>query len=135
MVIDTSALIAVLDKEPDYVAFATAMHDADSCVISALTVYEASIVMLGRRGPPGIDDLRSLLTSIEAEITPFTDADCTIATAAYIEFGKGRQTKASLNLCDCAAYGLAKSRGAALLYKGDDFGHTDITPSAPSARR
>lgn len=126
IVIDASALIAVLDEEPDHVTFAAAMHDAESCVISALTVYEASIVMLGRRGPAGIDDLRSLLASIEAEIIPFADTDGIIATAAYVEFGKGRQTKASLNLCDCAAYGLAKSRGAPLLYKGDDFVHTDI---------
>lgn len=126
IVVDTSALIAVLDKEPDHVMYAAAMHDAEACIISALTVYEASIVMLGKRGPAGIDDLRSLLASVEAQIVPFEDADGVAATAAYVEFGKGRQNKASLNLCDCAAYGLAKTRGLPLLYKGDDFIHTDI---------
>jgi ribonuclease VapC len=129
IVIDTSALIAVLDKEPDHVKFATAMRDAESCVVSALTVYEASIVVLGKRGPAGIADLRQLLASIDAEIVPFADTDGVVAIAAYMEFGKGRQNKAGLNLCDCAAYGLAKARGAPLLYKGDDFAATDIASS------
>ena len=94
--------------------------------MSAVTVYETSVVMLGKRGAGGIDDLRSLLATLRAEIVPFSDDDCLRATAAYIEFGKGRQTKASLNLCDCVAYGLAKSRGVPLLYKGTDFAETDI---------
>lgn len=126
IVVDTSALIAVLDREPDYVRYAAAMQTAKACLLSAVTVYEASVVMLARRGSAGVEDLRSLLAAINAEILPFTDVDGVIATAAYVRFGKGRQTAASLNICDCAAYGLAQSRGLPLLYKGDDFTHTDI---------
>jgi ribonuclease VapC len=126
IVIDTSALVAVLDKEPDHVSYAAAMHDADQCIVSALTIYEASVVMLGKRGPAGIDDLRSLLASIGAEIVPFNDMDAVFATAAYVQFGKGRQNKANLNICDCVAYALAKSRDIPLLYKGTDFRATDV---------
>lgn len=126
IVIDTSALIAVLDKEPDHLSYATVMQQADACIISALMLYEASIIMLARRGHGGVDDLRALVRSIDAEVVPFDDAAGVGATEAYGAFGKGRQTKASLNLCDCAAYALAKSKGAPLLYKWDDFAHTDI---------
>jgi len=126
IVVDTSALVAVLDREPEAARYAEAMLAAETCLLSAITLYEASVVMLMRRGPAGVDDLRSLLTLINAEILPFTDADSMIATAAYRRFGKGRQTAASLNICDCAAYGLAQSRNLPLLYKGDDFSQTDI---------
>ena len=125
-ILDTSALIAVIDKEPDYLVYAATMANADTCVASSVTLQEASIVMLGRRGPAGVLDLRSLLAAVEATIVPFTVEDNNAATDAYVRFGKGRSTRANVNMCDCIAYALAQSRDAALLYKGADFGHTDI---------
>ena len=129
ILVDTSALIAVLQKEPDHLLYAAAMDEADRRIISAMTVYEASIVMLGKGGAAGVDALRRLLTTVGAEIVPFTDADAVLATAAYAQFGKGRQNKASLNICDCTAYALAEARGLPLLFKGGDFAATDIASS------
>jgi ribonuclease VapC len=129
IVLDTSALVAVLQKEPDHLLFAAAMDEADRCIVSAVTVYEASVVMLGKGGQAGIDALRRLLVTLDVEVVPFADTDTILATAAYARFGKGRRNDAKLNICDCAAYALAKARGLPLLFKGEDFAATDIVSS------
>ncbi len=82
IVLDTSALIAVLNKEPGHLLYATALDEADRCIISALTLHEASVVMLGKRGLGGIEDLRSLLASLAAEVVSLAAAQRTLASAA-----------------------------------------------------
>jgi ribonuclease VapC len=127
--IDTSALVAVIFGEQDSSLYAGAMlSSAGDCMISAATLLEASIVVEAKQGPSATQDLRMLVEQIGAEIVPMDQASRSVAFAAWRRFGNGRHA-AALNLGDCFSYALAKTSGAPLLYKGDDFAHTDI-PSA-----
>jgi ribonuclease VapC len=112
IVVDASALIAILDEEADASRRAEAIADADLPLISAATVVEVGIVMLNRHGPKGA---RSV-TSRHAQL----------ALEAYASYGKGRKSAASLNYGDCFSYALAKATGLPLLFKGRDFSGTDI---------
>jgi ribonuclease VapC len=128
IVIDTSAILAILNYEPERTAFYEAIWQADRRLMSAVTYQEAGQVLLARRGVNGLYDLEDFVALIEAEIVPH-DVDLAAgAVYAFQTYGKGIDPKARLNFCDCAAYALAKSKDAALLYKGDDFVHTDIKP-------
>jgi ribonuclease VapC len=126
MVIDTSAILAVLLDELEAEAFATAIAADDIRLISALSVLEAGIVVESRYGEIGGVELDRMLQRAAIEIAPFTAEQCDIARKAYRQYGKGRHP-ASLNFGDCATYALAKSSGEALLFKGDDFARTDLT--------
>jgi ribonuclease VapC len=95
-------------------------------LISAVTLLGARMVTRGRYGDAGQAALESLLETMEAEIVPFDDAQADLAYEAFATYGKGIHPTARLNLCDCVAYALAKSRSAPLLYKGSDFRSTDI---------
>ena len=97
-------------------------------MLSAVNLLEAFMVMRGRYGEVGGDALESLLDAIEAEIVPFDEAQARLAFAAFATYGKGINPVTKLNLCDCAAYALAKSLDAPLLFKGGDFRPTDIVP-------
>jgi ribonuclease VapC len=125
MVIDTSALIAILRDEPDRVSLAAAIHRDPTRLVSAVTKLEAGIVALGLRGASGASDLDRLLTQIGAQIVPFDDDQANLARNAFERFGKGRHP-AGLNFGDCAAYALASAEAEPLLFKGADFGKTDI---------
>jgi ribonuclease VapC len=129
LILDTSALVAILAEEPEADAFAEAIRNADQPMISALTVLEFRIVMLGRRGPGGLEDARDLITAIGAEIIPSDNHMLERATSAYARYGKGIHPQARLNMGDCAAYGLARALNAPLLFKGEDFAATDISPA------
>ncbi len=128
IVIDSSAVVAILLGEPESASFAMALRDNDGRV-SALSVFESETVIMGRVGAEHIAKVRRLLESARVEIEPFDDGQARLANAAYLRFGKGRHP-ARLNMGDCAAYALAKSLNAPLLFKGDDFSQTDIEPVA-----
>jgi len=122
MIVDSSALVASVRGEPD----AAAINDllASSVVrVSAATVLEASIVVSPRSHP----ELDTLLTRAGAEVVPFDHEQARVARDAYARYGKGSGSQARLNLGDCFSYALAKVTGEPLLFKGEDFRHTDVT--------
>lgn len=123
-VIDASALLAVLYREADQDVFSKALASG-SGVISAVNLHEVQVSVLRRLGSRQAGDILGLLSDIGATVAPFTADHAALALAAYTRFGKGFHP-ARLNICDCAAYALAQSRGLPLLYKGDDFARTDI---------
>jgi ribonuclease VapC len=126
MIIDTSALVAVITLEPEAAAFATAMQNADSLRISAATCLEATIV-LNRRGDPTLDGkFEALLNDAGFVIEPFTVEQARIARQAYRDYGKGTGHPAQLNFGDCFSYALARDKREPILFKGDDFIHTDL---------
>jgi ribonuclease VapC len=129
IVIDTSAIIAILNNEPDRHALYDALWEADRKLVSAVTLQEAGQVLLARRGIKGVHDLEDFLHLIGAEIIPYDVHQAMAAISAFQVFGKGIDPKARLNFCDCAAYALARTMRAPLLFKGDDFVHTDIEPA------
>jgi ribonuclease VapC len=129
MVVDTSALIAVLNGEPGSVRIEAAMLAASRVVLSAATLVEASIVADSRRQPDGVAELDLLLNELGAEIIPVTAAHAETARLAYRDFGKGRHP-AGLNFGDCFSYALARALGEPLLFVGNDFGRTDVEVAA-----
>lgn len=126
LVVDTSALAAVVFGEPDAELLAAVMtrHAGDICV-SAATLVEASIVVIARQGDGARDDLEGLLQLVGAEVVPLDAQQHRVVVDAWRRFGKGRHP-ASLNIGDCFSYALARVTGSALLYKGDDFSQTDV---------
>lgn len=125
MVIDSSVLMAILLGEPDRERYKRAINAAPRRLVSTMTKLESGIVMVGRFGPTGSRYLDDLLRDIAAVIVPFTDDQADIARDAFIRYGKGRH-KAGLNFGDCASYALAKAEAEPLLFKGTDFGATDV---------
>jgi ribonuclease VapC len=128
MVLDTSALLAILQDEPERRSFNEAIESADSRSLSAANFVEASIVIEARWGAEGVRDLELLIERAAVEIVPVDAAQARIACRAFSRFGKGRH-RAGLNFGDCFAYALALARREPLLFKGDDFGHTDVAVS------
>jgi ribonuclease VapC len=125
IVVDTSALLAVLLDEPEKASFRDLLASDVHKMVSAVNVLEAGIVMSVRRGPDGLAALSELLGTAEIEVVPFDQGQSDLALRAFRAFGKGRHT-ARLNICDCAAYALAKRMNAPLLYKSNDFTATDV---------
>jgi ribonuclease VapC len=126
IVVDSSALVAILEEEPEHRAFKSIIEASPRRVVSSVTVYETGIVLLRRRGPDGLDDVSALLEAFDFEVVAFDRSFSDAALEAYTRFGKGIDSKAQLNMGDCAAYALAKSLDAPLLFKGKDFDATDI---------
>ena len=131
IVVDTSALIAILDKEPDAVLFAEAIAEADTPLISAATLLELHIVMLNRHGAMAAQLVDRLIQTAAFQIENFTAQHVEIAREAYARYGKGRDA-AGLNYGDCFAYALAKATGLPLLFKGQDFSMTDLVAALPN---
>lgn len=129
IVIDTSALVAILNHEPERTAFFEAIAAADRRLVSAVTYQEAGQVLFARRGINGLYDLEDLLAFIKAEIIPHDLHLAAFAIAAFQRYGKGIDPQARLNFCDCAAYALAKAMDSPLLFKGNDFAATDVRPA------
>lgn len=133
LVVDSSALIALLLEEPEGAACAKAIADATVRVISAANYVEAGTVLAGRAKPgeehQAIVDLDAFLAAFQIGIAPLDEQQARIALKARIAFGNGFGTRGGLNFGDCFAYALAKSRSAALLYVGDDFVCTDVEPA------
>jgi ribonuclease VapC len=126
MIVDTSALIAILRHESDAKAFATAIADADCRRLSAANYLETAIVIDGSRSPIASRYLDDLLREAEIVIEPVTEEQAKIAREAYRDFGRGSGHPAALNFGDCFAYALAKAFREPLLFKGDDFVQTGI---------
>jgi ribonuclease VapC len=129
MVIDTSALLAILQDEPERRAFTQAIEAAEDRTISAATFVESSIVIEARYGAEGLRDLDRLLAKAQIEIVPVDLEQGHAARLAFSLFGRGRHP-AALNYGDCFSYALARVRGTPLLYKGVDFAATDVEPVA-----
>ena len=125
MIIDTSALVAILDQEPEAARIARALAADPERMLSAANLVEAGIVMQARRGDDGARDLDLLLARLKVEIVPFTARQADIARKAFRRYGRGRHD-AKLNFGDCLAYALAKDTSAPLLFKGGDFAQTDV---------
>jgi len=125
MVIDTSAIVAILFGEPDQRRYDDAIEAARARLISAVTRVELSLVTEGRKGDAGREHLERFIKLIDAEIVAVTAQQAELTIEAFRRFGKGRH-RAGLNIGDCFAYALAKSADLPLLYKGDDFIHTDV---------
>ena len=126
MIVDSSALIAILRAEVDAAAYAAAIESAEACRISAATLLETAIVVDGSRDPILSRRLDDLLVAAAISVEPFTEAQGHIARQAYHDYGRGSGHPAQLNFGDCFAYALARVAGEPLLFKGDDFRHTDI---------
>jgi ribonuclease VapC len=124
--VDTSALLAIVFDEPERETFFKAIRDAESALISAVSVVEARMVTYSRRGATGLEVLDGILEVPTFEIVSPGSEELEIAHAAFVAYGKGTGHPAGLNFGDLFSYALAKARGVPLLFKGDDFARTDI---------
>jgi ribonuclease VapC len=125
MVVDSSALVAILCDETERVPFNAKIEADPTRLISAGSLLEASLIIESRYGEHGRAELDLFIYTAGIRIVPFDADQLAIAREAFRKFGQGRH-KARLNLGDCFAYALAKSMGEPLLYKGGDFAHTDL---------
>ncbi len=125
MVVDTSALVAVMEGEPEAEAFVEALRRARVRLISAGTLLEVGIVVLARRGAAGLATLDALVNLLPIEVVPVTAYHVHLAREGFARYGRGRHP-ARLNYGDCFAYALVKATGYPLLFKGQDFTLTDV---------
>jgi ribonuclease VapC len=129
MVVDTSALIAIALREPEWRVLATMIDASDLPMIATVNWVEAGMVMVGKKDDVGaLAIVDEIITSLGIEIEGVGRAEAIEARRAFVRYGKGLHP-ARLNFADCFAYALAKSRGVPLLFKGDDFARTDIVPA------
>lgn len=126
MIVDSSALLAILKHEPDAALFARALAEHPAPLIAAPTVLEASLV-----AGPQTPELDELLQAAGVTVVPFGSEHLELARQAHDRYGRGSGSSARLNFGDCISYAVAKSVGGPLLFKGKDFTHTDI-PAALS---
>jgi ribonuclease VapC len=130
IVVDSSALVAILEQEPDADHFMQIIRDEPRRFVSAVTVYETGIVIGARRGWDAAANVMALIDALGIEIVPFAEPYVSASLDAYRRHGKGVHSKARLNLGDCAAYALAKNLDAPLLFKGSDLAETDVAVRA-----
>jgi ribonuclease VapC len=126
IVVDSSPLIAILQKEDDAAQFRETIGHSERVILGAANKLEVMMVAGGRKGSEGLRAAQALLDEGEIEVVAFSEELADIATEAFLRYGKGRGHKAQLNFGDCMAYALARSLDAPLLYKGGDFALTDI---------
>lgn len=126
MVIDTSAIVAILFDEPERSALTSAIEQADTRYMTTATFVEASIVVEARHGTDGLRELDLLVERAEIELIAVDPTQAREARRAWSRFGKGRHP-AALNYGDCFSYALATTESRPLLCKGDDFARTDVT--------
>jgi len=131
VIIDTSALVAILRAEPDASEMAHAIEQAQSRRMSAANWLETAVVIDSSRDPIASRRFDDLVRTAELQVEAVTYEQARIARDAYRDFGKSSGHKAGLNFGDCFAYALSKSTGEELLFKGNDFGHTDVIPALP----
>ncbi len=129
MIVDTSAIIAILKREPQWSSLSKTLDTAASSRISAANYLEASIVVDGWRNPILSRELDELIERFRIVIEPVTAEHAQIARQAYRDYGKGSGHRANLNFGDCFSYALARAKREPMLWKGDDFVHTDIRPA------
>lgn len=126
MVIDTSALLAILFGEPEATRLIDAIDRDPTPLIGAPTLVEAGAVMLGKKGPTGAVALDALMQRLDITVEPFSETAADFARSAYSRYGKGVGGPAVLNYGDCLSYGVAQAMSQPLLFKGDDFPETDV---------
>ncbi len=126
MVIDTSALLAILFDESDARSFAEAIQADAAPIMSAATRLELDIVIIHRLGAAGLEHIDALMDAAGIDIEPVTAEQSSVAREAYLRYGKGEGHPAQPNFGDCFSYALAKVLQQPLLFKGDDFLNTDI---------
>jgi ribonuclease VapC len=131
VIVDSSAVVAVVRQEADAWILHRALIGARRARMSAANFVEAAVVVDGARDPVASRELDRYLEQMDVEVVAFTPDQARIARDAYRDFGRGSGHPAKLNLGDCFAYALAKDTGEPLLYTGDDFGHTDVIPAVP----
>ena len=131
MIVDTSAVVAVLFEEDDAKLFARALAQAESCRMSAATFVEAAVVVDAQTNDRGSRQFDAFIRRAGIAIEPVTEEQAHVARQAYADFGKGRHP-AGLNFGDCFSYALAKVTGEPLLYKGKDFKKTDLVAALES---
>jgi len=131
VVIDTSAIVAILLNEPERQRFTELVDAAEIRLVSAITRVEAAFVIEGRHREAGRERLDRFFRMTDPEIVPVTPEQAEIAVDAFRRFGRGRHP-AALNIGDCFSYALAKATGERLLFKGGDFARTDVISAAES---
>jgi len=129
MIVDTSAVLAILFQEPEAQRIADAIENRAICRLPATCFVEAAITLLGRAGEEGLRDLEVFLAQSRMEIASITELHARLARDASKRYGKGRHP-AKLNFGDCMTYALAKETGEELLFKGTNFAQTDIDVAA-----
>ena len=127
MVVDTSAVIAILFGEPETGSYVRALADDSKKMISAFNALESAIVVEAKKGESGGRELDLLLHRARIEIIALTNEQVELALSAWRKYGKGNHP-AGLNIGDCCAYALARYSGEPLLFKGNDFSQTDVRP-------
>lgn len=135
MIIDTSAIIAILDDEPDGPAYLTHIRAAEERRMTAPTFLETAIVLDARRLGLQPEQLTMFFEAEQIELTAFTPEHAHLAREAYHRYGKGSGHAAQLNYGDCFAYAAAVVDDDSLLFKGDDFGHTDVRDARADVSR
>jgi len=129
VVVDTSAILAILKQEPDAPAIAQRLAGNQRILMSAATLMECGTVVVGRYGAAGTAELTGLLARLKVTIVAVSAEHAQAGVEAYSLYGRGTGHPAKLNMGDCFAYALAKTRNLPLLFKGSDFIHTDIEPA------
>lgn len=129
MTLDSSALIAILFAEPGHLDLVDLILQADVVRVGTPTLVETEIVLSARRGKPAATDVQDLLEELHVTIVPFGESEWRGAVRAFERFGRGRH-KAGLNFGDCLSYAVAAVASDSLLFVGDDFTSTDITPAS-----
>lgn len=125
MILDSSAILAVLFDEPEAEIFEEIIAGAEKVSLSCVSLLETGILMESRKGENGARELDYWLLKVDAEIIPFDREQADLARMAFKRFGKGRHP-AGLNFGNCAVYALSKCSGEPLLFKGNDFARTDV---------
>ena len=128
MTLDSSALVAILFAEPGHLDLVDRILQADVVRVGAPTLVETEIVLSARRGRPAATEVHDLLEELHVTVVPFGESNWHAAVRAFERFGRGRR-KAGLNFGDCLSYAVAASASDSLLFVGDDFASTDITPA------
>ena len=137
MFVDASAIVAILTREPEADALADALEGADAAITSPIAIFEAALGICRKRHGSVAEahgDVRDFLRTAGIRTVAVTEADTAAALDAFSRYGKGQGHPARLNLGDCFAYAVARTHHGALLFKGDDFGKTDIGIAAADGR-
>ena len=125
MVVDTSVLVAILKVEPDASTLLSRLGNSGANRIATATLLEAQMVVISQLGEAGVPELELLMNRAQIQVVPFNADHMRWALHGWRHYGKGRH-QAALNMGDCISYGLAKAMDAPLLFKGEDFQHTDV---------
>jgi ribonuclease VapC len=128
MVVDSSIIVAIIQEESDAAVWIDILDRTPRAFLSVVSYVETSMVIAGRRSDANLGRVDATLKALHVSVVPVTVDQGAVALAGFLRFGRGRHS-AGLNIGDCFAYALAKSRDLPLLFKGDDFAKTDIVPA------